>query len=142
MKTLQPMTALDRGVVVDVNGEATTLCAPVFAFTGDMPQQQANSGCLGVTAHMGCRSCEVTIKRRGDLKFDIVIGSRGHFEMLRQRRHMDTLSTTDKRKYSTATGIAINPPAVMEIAPSLDLVSGRPSDVAYSEYGGISKMVH
>lgn len=142
MKTLEPMTALDKGLIVKINGESVVLCAPILAFTGDMPQQQANSGMLSVQATQGCRSCEVDSKKRGDLDYDIVGNQRGHIDVQRQRRLMDGMNLTNKKKYSSAHGLAIEAPAVGHIAPALDVIRGRPSDSAHSEFGGIVKMIH
>ncbi|KAJ8132205.1 hypothetical protein O1611_g1419 [Lasiodiplodia mahajangana] len=143
IKALEPMKALDKGLVVQVNGQEVVLCAPVLAFTGDMPQQQVNSGALGVTANKGCRSCEVTANKRGDLNFDTISNMRGHFEALRQRRALDELPTkAAKKKLSTETGLSLERPAMLEMAPALDLITTRPSDAAHSEFGGITKMLH
>ncbi|RYC62816.1 hypothetical protein CHU98_g3384 [Xylaria longipes] len=144
VKALEPMKALDKGLVVKINGEQLFLCGPVLAFTGDMPQQQVNSGMLGVTANKGCRSCDISSSGRGDLDFDIVGHARGHFETLRQRRALDELMTTKaaKKKLSAELGISLQPSAVSEIAPALDVITTRPSDSAHSEFGGITKMLH
>ncbi|EAQ83506.1 hypothetical protein CHGG_09910 [Chaetomium globosum CBS 148.51] len=87
MKALAPLKALDQGITVAINGVETLLCAPIIAFTGDMPQQQDNSGCLSVAANLGCRNFQ-------------------------------------------------------QVAPALDLISGRPGDAAHSEFNGITKMTH
>ncbi|KAI0550499.1 hypothetical protein F4679DRAFT_572871 [Xylaria curta] len=143
IKALEPMKALDKGLIVQINGQRVVLCAPVFAFTGDMPQQQVNSGTLGVTANKGCRSCEISAKQRGDLDFDIISNTRSHFEMLRQRRALDELSTkAAKQKLSSDTGISLERPAMADLAPALDLINTRPGDAAHSEFGGITKMLH
>lgn len=143
MKALMPLKALDRGTVVDVNGVQTLLCAPIIAFTGDMPQQQDNSGCLGVVANFGCRGCKVPADKRGDLDFDVLDQTRAHMEMLRLRRAMDDMQQKyRKQAFSTQHGLSIDAPAVQHIAPALDLISGRPSDTAHSEFNGITKMTH
>ncbi|KAI1494442.1 hypothetical protein F5X96DRAFT_560289 [Biscogniauxia mediterranea] len=143
MKALEPMKALDKGFLVKINGQSVLLCAPVFAFTGDMVQQQTNSGMLSVVANMGCRSCLVPADKRGNLDFNINSSLRGHFETLRQRRAMDLfLTKKQKSDWSSTYGLSLESPAVCEIAPALDLVGGRPSDSAHSEFGGITKMLH
>ncbi|KAI0192419.1 hypothetical protein F4808DRAFT_475793 [Astrocystis sublimbata] len=104
MKALEPMKALDK----------VLLCAPVLAFTGDMPQQQANSGMLGVTANKGCRSCEILSTDRGNLEFDITSSIRGHYETLRQRCALNELTTkAAKRKLSSELGLSLEPPALL-----------------------------
>ncbi|RYC54491.1 hypothetical protein CHU98_g11716 [Xylaria longipes] len=143
IKALEPMKALDKGLVISVNGQQTVICAPVLAFTGDIPQQQVNSGMLGVTANKGCRSYEITSDKRGDLDFDMISDMRGHFETLRQRRALEELpSKAAKKKLSSETGISLERPAMSIMAPALDLITTRPCDAAHSEFGGITKMLH
>ena len=144
MKALAPLRALDRGIAVDTNGERTTLCAPIFALTGDMPQQQQNSGCLSVAANPSCRSCLVTSNNRDDLDVDVIGNARGHMEMVRLRRWLDEelRQKYKKEAFSTKHGISLEAPAVMYVAPALDLIDGRPSDAAHSEFNGITKMIH
>ncbi|KAK3896610.1 hypothetical protein C8A05DRAFT_39840, partial [Staphylotrichum tortipilum] len=143
MKALAPLKALDQGITVDINGIATMLCAPIIAFTGDMPQQQDNSGCLGVAANLGCRNCRVTANKRGDLDFDILNHTRAHVEMVRLRRAMEDMQQKyRKQAFSTKHGISLERPAVQQVAPALDLIGGRPGDAAHSEFSGITKMTH
>lgn len=92
MEALGPMRALDKGVHSTINGKEVTLCGPILAQIGDMPQQQENSGCLSVSANLGCRVCEVPAEKRGDFKFDTDAFGRAHFEMQRLRRKMDEVS--------------------------------------------------
>lgn len=144
MKALAPLRALDRGIAVDINGERTMLCASIFALTGDMPQQQQNSGCLSVAANLSCRLCLVTSNNRDDLDVDVIGNARGHMEMVRLRRWMDEelRQKYKKEAFSTKHGISLEAPAVMYVAPALDLIGGRPSDAAHSEFNGITKMIH
>jgi hypothetical protein len=141
--TLEPIRVFDRGLKLLINGQVTFVCGFVMAFTSDMPQQQTNSGCLGPTANQGCRSCTADSSTRHDLDFDITQHARGHFELLRQRKHLGLPATKAARAaFSKKHGIADCEPAVARIAPALDLVYGRPGDAAHAEFGGITKMAH
>ncbi|KAH6613526.1 hypothetical protein F5144DRAFT_654050 [Chaetomium tenue] len=143
MKALAPLKALDQGITVVINGVETLLCAPIIAFTGDMPQQQDNSGCLSVAANLGCRNCRIPVEKRDKLDFNILDQTRAHVEMLRLRRAMDDLPQKyRKQAFSTKHGISLDRPAVQQVAPALDLISGRPGDAAHSEFNGITKMTH
>ncbi|EAQ82920.1 hypothetical protein CHGG_10738 [Chaetomium globosum CBS 148.51] len=143
MKALAPLKALDQGITVAINGVETLLCAPIIAFTGDMPQQQDNSGCLSVAANLGCRNCRIPVEKRDKLDFNILDQTRAHVEMLRLRRAMDDLPQKyRKQAFSTKHGISLDRPAVQQVAPALDLISGRPGDAAHSEFNGITKMTH
>ena len=70
--------------------------------------------------------------------------ARGHMEMVRLRRWMDEelRQKYKKEAFSTKHGISLEAPAVMYVAPALDLIGGRPSDAAHSEFNGITKMIH
>lgn len=143
MLALEPLRALDRGLVLKINGEDTFVSTPVFCQIADMPQQQQNSGALGVTAVRGCRSCEITSDKRGDLDWDVVSAPRAHMEIVRLRRELDAIPTvTAKKAFSKDNGLSLEPPAVSLICPALDLIGGRPADPAHSEFGGITKMMH
>jgi len=51
------LQVFEKGVKILVNGVPTRVCAFIMAFTGDMPQQAANSGALSHNAKIGCRTC-------------------------------------------------------------------------------------
>ncbi|KAI0483356.1 hypothetical protein GGR56DRAFT_663844 [Xylariaceae sp. FL0804] len=143
IRALEPMRALDKGLMVKVKGEPRMLCAPILAITGDMPQQAANSGVLGPVANQGYRFCGINSKNRGNLEFNTVLKARAHNLLERQRRHMDELPTKmAKINYGRTHGIAAEGPGFAYIAPALDLIAGRPSNAAHSEFAGITKMIH
>lgn len=126
-----------------LNGEDVYVCTPILAQTADMPQQQQNSGCLGVSATLGCRSCYIPSEERGDLNWDSMDHPRAHMEMNRLRRRLDALPTKKaKSGFSTEHRIALESPAVSMICPALDLIGGRPGDSAHLEFGGITIMMH
>jgi hypothetical protein len=144
MAALEPMTGLDQGITVEIDGENIVLFGPILAFTGDMPQQQVNAGCLGPTARQGCRFCTTDIQYRGDLERQIHgAKQRGHYEILRVKQHATTAPTpTSRDRILRSHGLTTDLPAVANIAPALDLVWSRPSDSAHSEFGGITKLLH
>jgi hypothetical protein len=52
---LKALATLDKGITPTINGKKTTVIASAMAFTGDMPQQQANAGMKSHNAKRGCR---------------------------------------------------------------------------------------
>jgi len=52
-----PLAALDRGQIMNINGIQTFVCAYTMVVTGDMPQQHDNSGFLRQSAIYGCNFC-------------------------------------------------------------------------------------
>ena len=123
------------------------VCVPHLAITGDTPQQQLNSGCVGVSGTMGCRFCKVSKKERPNLDFDVVNNRRSHPELVRQQRHVAAMSPGIQRNnYCTTHGLAthdpVGRPALAEITPAFDLIMTRPADAAHSELQGMAKMMH
>lgn len=142
-KALAPLRALERGIKMLINGEEMTVCVPILAFIGDMPQALENSGCLGVGANLSCRFCMVPVQERGDLQYDTIANRRGHYEMLRLRRALNNNSSKRAQQaFSTAYGISLQKPAARNLAPALDIIGGCPGDTAHSENGGMAKMAH
>ena len=47
-----------------------------------------------------------------------------------------------KKKYVIKIGLLFDLLPVLSIAPVLDLIGGRPADVTYSKFGGISKLFY
>jgi hypothetical protein len=92
------MHELERGTVVEINGQKVLLMAFIFVYTGDMPQQAANSGFLGHQAKIGCRSCYAPEQSRGDLEYDVVMKGRYHFESKEKRNRGDKIQEIQKKK--------------------------------------------
>src|SRR4051794_28869937 len=61
--TLRCLIPFDKGKYVTIRGEKILLCAFTFSYIGDMPQQNANSGCLGPTGSKYCRFCYIGKKQ-------------------------------------------------------------------------------
>lgn len=143
MKALAPLRMLEEGFMHNVGGEPILICTPMLAFIADMAQQQLNASALAVSANLGCRSCDVPASKRGDLEYDVNVNARSHYEMTRLRRALNEQPTATARKaFSSEHGIHQEPAAVRHIAPTLDLIQGRPGDTAHSDLGGITKMLH
>lgn len=125
-------------------GETVTVFAFTFAFTGDMVQQQKNSGFMSFKAIYGCRHCFITKEERGKLDFDIVDSGRYHHQTMAMRKQLNSLGTNAARqRYSKATGLDPSPDVPLHrLSPALDILLSRPSDAAHSEFGGITELAH
>ena len=141
---LKLLTPLDAGVEVELRpGEKVLLCAFTMAYTGDMPQQQKNSGMKTQRANCGCRFCFVTANDRGDLQYDTFRNGRYHKQAAAMREDMNTLRTKIlQEKYATKWGIDTEEPCLVKISPALDIILSRPGDPAYSEYNGLTRIMH
>ena len=143
---IKSLAILDRGAEVEIPGIGRVfLLAFPLAFTGDMPQQQKNSGMKTQRANLGCRLCHVDSQQRGDLDFDTFLEGRYHHTVMSMREDLEAQPTRQAREaYGTKWGIDPNPAsmALTSIAPALDIVLSRPGDPAHSEYQGLSSMMH
>lgn len=138
IKILEPgLAALDRGLKVDINGVETLICVFTMAFTGDMKQQQENSGFMSPIANRGCAKCLVTKKQKADLTFNIILNARYHHRVLHER--VKGNASSDSAKFFQSLGMRTQQTPLITIAPSLDIIRSRPGDVAHSEYAGIAK---
>jgi hypothetical protein len=140
---LKQFKLLDKGVVVDINSEPAYMCVFTLCYTGDMPQQQENSGFKTQRGTRGCRFCFIDETIRGDLDYNVNDEGRYHYQTLSMRKGMNELRTkTDKNTRATKWGLAVDEPPLPQISPALDLILTRPADTAHSEYNGISRMMH
>ena len=99
------MQQLDRGLTLSINGLETFVCVFTMAYTGDMPQQQENSGFLSQNATFGCQFYEVSAGERSNLQFDILGQGCFHHEVLRQREHMYSINgKTAREAYGRSIG--------------------------------------
>ena len=140
VKGLGTLTDLDRGVLMDVDGTETLVCAWTLAFIGDMPQQAENSGFKGPRAHKFCRA-RYAGAGNWTSNFDHVKHGRFHHQVSRMHATMATLSESEKLQYGTQWGIN-GFPALSTIAPALDIILSRPFDPAHSEYKGLFELAH
>jgi hypothetical protein len=133
------LAQLDKGIEIEINGEKKFVCVYILAFTGDMPQQQENSGFKRQSANRGCRSCLVEEWNRGDLGFDIVLQGRYHYHVTALRDYGRTLTSTQYKKWCSAWGLAENLTTLVQMTLALDIIRSRPADLAHSEYASMAK---
>lgn len=138
------LSLFEEGMTVSINGEEVLVFAFTFAYIGDMPQQQKNSGMLSQRANFGCRFCFTTKADRGDLEYDTISNGRYHYQTVEMQSHMSSLaSETQRSTYSRNTGIDTPEVAPLtRISPALDVLLSRPADPAHSEFNGITHLAH
>ena len=141
--TMKEFQLLDKGVLVEINGEPTNMCVFTMCYCGDMPQQQENSGFKSQRATLGCRFCFIDETTRGDLKFDVSHQGRYHNQTISIRKGIDKLRFKgDKETVTRRWGMTLKAPSLVNISPALDIITSRPGDPAHSEYNGMSRMSH
>lgn len=148
IKALKSMQHLDKGLILEVNGVMTRVCAWTMCLIGDMPAQAENSGFKGPRAHKFCRCCYVPKGQLATspevlLDFDIVTHGRFHTQTtLMQEMMADTLSKKDIDSFGVQWGINNPRPPLQLISPALDLILTRPMDAAHSEFNGLTNLMH
>jgi hypothetical protein len=115
---LKQFKLLNKGVVVDINSETTHMSVFTLCYTGDMPQQQENSGFKTQRAIRGCRLCFIDETVRGDLDYDTIEEGRYHYQTMRMRRGMKEFHTKkDKNTRATKS----------QLPPEVEKPQSRPS---------------
>ena len=142
VNALGSLASLEEGLILNINGEDTLVCAFTLCFIGDMPQQQENAGFKSQRATLGCRFCFVQDVQRGDLDYDTTVNGRYHHQVVQMRKEMDALLKTDKAKYAQKWGLSPEAPALIKLSPALDVILTRPADPAHSEFNGLAKQMH
>ena len=144
VRALVHLAELDEGLILEIKGQRTFVCAFPLFYTGDMPQQQWNAGMKTQRAKLGCRMCYISDAERGNLDYYLVRNGRYHFQTMSLRKKMNTKGITAKRTFATQWGLndEEDEPALMSISPALDIIETRPSDPAHSEYAGLTKQLH
>ena len=132
---------LDRGCLLNINGEDWMVCAFTLAFLGDIPQQADNAGFLRHTANLGCRSCWCPKKKKSKLDYDIVGFGRYHIPISRLREESNDYEGARLRRFEQETGMKKQEAAVVVLAPSLDLIQARPYDAPHSEWRGLGRVL-
>lgn len=147
--SLKTMAYADRGIVEEINGQDTRMCAFTMAYIGDMPQQAENSGLKGPRATKFCRFCNIASvgKHISDpnqpFYVDVHQEGRFHNQTLQMQNMMLGLrSETAKEAYGKQWGLSSPSPALASISPALDLIVSRPMDPAHSEFSGLSTLAH
>ena len=138
----KPIQNLDRGMELEINGDMEKVCAFSITFLGDMPQQADNGGFMRHNARRGCRTCFCLKEERSDLKYDVVRNGRYHWETMQQREYARDLdSTKDRNDFVKDFGVRIEVPAVVKLAPALDIIQSRAYDAPHSEWRGLGRIL-
>jgi len=78
------------------------MCVFTLCYTGDMPQQQENSG---FKTQRGTRFCFIDETIRGDLDYNVIDEGRYHYQTMSMRKGMNELRTKkDKNTRATKWG--------------------------------------
>ncbi|KAI4657368.1 uncharacterized protein J4E79_007441 [Alternaria viburni] len=144
--SLMHMRDLDRGTTITLQFGTKQhmrmvdvfVCAPILAYTGDMLQQNENSGCKGPTGTYGCRRCYVPTEMKGDLDYDTTTNGRYYHSTLRIREQAKSLTQNARNKLFKDVGFSSSESAIYRISPSLDPLRSTPGDAAHSEFKGLS----
>ena len=134
------LQVFEKGLKIFVNGIPTTVCAFTMAFTGDMPQQAANSGALSHNAKIGCRTCYCPRDKKWNLLYDVISHGRYHHNTLLKRQKGNAIQQKSEReKFWKANGLLPDPSPLEDLCPALDLILSRPYDIPHSEWKGLGK---
>ena len=134
---------MDRGCILEINGQKQAAWVPILAYLGDMKQQQASGGFLGPRANYCCRFCDAGLHNRGDLQRDILLHGRYHHEVLAIRKKSLAIKGKTKRlAYLTRNGLKPESSALQTLTPALDLIMSCPPDPAHSEYYGLVRRLY
>lgn len=147
VKALKSMAHLDKGLILEVNGVATRICAWTMAYTADMPQQAENSGLKGPRGLKFCRLCympkgQQVLHSDTMLDLDICVHGRYHDQIVLMQDMMDQLTGEAKENFGIQWGVNNPHPPLRLISPAADLVLSRPIDPAHSEFNGLSNLMH
>lgn len=133
---LQP-DSIAMGVGKDLileSGEQVSVTAFPLLFTGDMPQQNQNSGNKTHNAEFGCRSCFVPDTERGNLLLDISATGRYRAPTRRLFNHIAGLRTKVARTAAQQKyGLTPEGPYFERCYPMLDPQRANPNDPLHAE---------
>ncbi|KAK7935000.1 hypothetical protein PG985_000495 [Apiospora marii] len=145
---------IHQGAVIDIDGEQAFVATQIFVNTGDYHQLQGIFGLKRPTADQRCHHCEVNLAERGNLEFDLTSGERGrhHFEIKRPRQHFqlprDKNASNRRLAKKAEIQAAVNEcgfdyydPPLMNILPTLDDTKSYPTNMAHSEWGGVTQLI-
>lgn len=139
------LQVLDKGTDILLYGEQVWASAFVHCFTGNMPQQNKNSGMKNQNANRGCRYCFVPAKERYNLEYDIITNGRYHHTMVDFRRVMQPkLNDTQWKALCQEQGLDEEPVPnpLLRITRALDTQRTRVADIGHSDLGGLGKKEH
>ncbi|CAN9363890.1 unnamed protein product [Alternaria alternata] len=141
--SLVHLTDLETGIDMTLDsGDEVTICAPILAYIGDMPQQQNNAGCKSQNAEFFCRSCLISKDEGDNIRFDIVSNGRYHYEMKHAREEAKSLAAREWQNKFQKLGLADSEsPLTTILTPALCMPLAFPGDAAHSEFKGIAKQI-
>ncbi|KAI5839594.1 hypothetical protein DFP73DRAFT_598577 [Morchella snyderi] len=116
------------------SGELVLVTAFPLLFTGDMPQQNQNSGVKSHNAEYGCRSCLVVDKERGNLNLDIL--DMGRYKTPTEyfyRTAMGLKTKTARDAALKSKGLTSNGPYFNSCYTMLDPQRAYPNDSMHAE---------
>lgn len=148
VKGLGTLVDLDRGIKMDINGRETLVTCWTMVFIGDMPQQAENCGFKGSRAHKFCRGCYIGVGHKSftdpisNVEFDTTTHGRFHYQVKQMQRTMAHLEGAKRELYGSQWGMSNPHPALLTIAPALDIILSRPYDPCHSEYSGLFNLAH
>lgn len=128
--------SLERGIDFELDGEIVRLIMFPLAFTGDMPQQNSNCGCMSHKSNIGCRVCYIPAEKRGDLDYDVECNGRYEayqdylFNTIRTKTKEDTQKRT---KALAAFGLSKDGHVFKSCFNFLDPFSQYPNDPMHCE---------
>ncbi|KAI2628156.1 hypothetical protein GGS21DRAFT_492800 [Xylaria nigripes] len=148
VKGLGTLADLDIGVITEIGGIKTRLCVWTMVFIGDMPQQAENCGFKSPRADKFCRGCYISVGQKSfadpvgyAYEFDSITHGRYHHQVCKMQISMSQLGSK-RDVYGSQWGMTTPHPALLTIAPALDIVMTRPYDPCHSEYNGLFNLSH
>lgn len=146
VEAIKLLATLNQGIEVYIPGRGNVLLvAFTIAFLSDMPQQQKNSRIKTQRANLSCRIYYIYANFRGILDYNVFLEGRYYYTVIDMRRDIDSLPTKAARDaYRVEQGIDPDPAAIAltTILLALDIIQTRPSNPAYSEYQGLTSIMH
>lgn len=130
--------------IISISSQDFRLCVYIIAFISDILQQNQNIRLISQNTNRGYRYYTTLYKEQNNLKANLGPISRYYYELYRQRLYIATLSTVATKDLFTIEGLSIyyDPLALLLIILYYDIVKGFLSNIAHSEFQGITKDFH
>lgn len=117
-----------------LSGETVIVCAFPLCFTGDMPQQNSNSGCKTHNGYKGCRFCFITDEEKGNLHENVIESGRYREPIKRLRIGAFAQRTQESRnKQLQGNGLTLDGPYFERCYPLMDPQRCHPNDAFHAE---------
>ncbi|KAI5838707.1 hypothetical protein DFP73DRAFT_599637 [Morchella snyderi] len=123
-----------RLMTLESGSEPVFITAFPLLFTGDMPQQNQNSGNKTHNAEFGCRSCFVRDKNRGDLGLDTAMF--GRYKAPTESLYNESIGLRTKKAKTDALqryGLTAEGPYFKRCYPMMDPHRACPNDPFHAE---------